>query len=84
MYREDATFVSSFQIFTDELSFQRDVADLVTEANFGSMEVTFNGTTAGFFGGFISAEHKANNEFSVSLKSYCLERVGLPTFTASP
>lgn len=68
-YAEDSTFVSDFDIFTDQYSFEMDAAELLEgEVNFGSLELDF-GTT----GGSAQIEYKANNRFSVSTKAVCLD-----------
>lgn len=69
VYGEDGTADGTFEIFTDNFSLEVDAANLIDVENFGSMDISIpNGG-----GGFALARYKANNRYSVSLKSVCLD-----------
>ncbi|MEO1370095.1 MAG: hypothetical protein AAFX50_23175, partial [Acidobacteriota bacterium] len=71
VYLEDATPAGTFEIFTDRLTLEVNAEDqLMPGVNFGSMDVVFQNN---FTGGFAFTEYKANNRFSVGLKSICLD-----------
>ena len=71
-YREDGTVINNFEIFTDQFTFEIDAGDLVTDENFGSLDITYGNDGAG---GFVTVEHKADNRYSVSLKQTCLDNI---------
>ncbi len=68
-YREDASEVMPFMIFTSRSVIEVDIADLVTGANFGSLDLRIEGG----IGGFVEVSHKALGRYSVSLPGVCLD-----------
>jgi hypothetical protein len=70
VYREDGGVAGTFQIFTDNFSLEVDASNLIDDENFGSMDFTFENA---FGGGFAMATFKADNRYSVSIKSVCLD-----------
>lgn len=71
VYQEDSTPAGSFEIFTDRFTLEVNAEDLLSPgANFGSIDVEFKN---GFQGGAAFVEYKANDRFSVGLKSVCLD-----------
>ncbi|MCP4898921.1 MAG: hypothetical protein GY906_18270 [bacterium] len=70
LHRENGTVAGSFEVFTDNFSFEVNAADLIGDENFGSMDITFENA---FSGGAAIASFDAFGRFSVSLESVCLD-----------
>jgi hypothetical protein len=72
-YREvgDVLEIITLEIFTNQYSFELNASDLVDGENFGSLDIIFENPG----GGFVNAEYKADNRYSVSLKSVCLDDI---------
>lgn len=70
VFDESGNMVDTFSIFTENFVLEVDAADLIPQGvNFGS--ITFSFDSDG--GGFLQAEYKANNRFSVSVTGACLD-----------
>ena len=69
VYREDGSEDTTFEIFTDSFTLEVDAANLIGGDNFGSMDINMpNGS-----GGYVLARYKADNRYSVSIPSACLD-----------
>lgn len=78
IFDEGGNFIDDFVIHTDNFSLEVDVADIQeivgAGVNFGSIDFTFENA---FAGGYVHAEYKANNRFSVSVKGVCLDSLAI-------
>ena len=71
VYLEDSTMAGTFELRTDDYTFEIDAEDLIAPGvNFGSMDIVFENLVGG---GAAFVEYKANNRFSVGTKSVCLD-----------
>lgn len=73
VYREDSTLVGGAEIFSDTYTLEIDAAELIAfigeDVNFGSIDFDFGNS----LGGYVHAEYRANDRFSVSVKGACLD-----------
>ncbi len=70
VYREDGSFVNSFEIRTDEWMFLRDASELVTAGNpFGAIELRIDAADDNT--GFVFARQDASGRYSVGLNALC-------------